>query len=64
MSNPELGGQGKRQNNLRAQDSYYGGNLKIGYKEVALNVMWYKTVGSGDDVLDYQLSRTDTCPVV
>ena len=31
---------------------------------MALNVMWYKTIGSGNDVLDYQLSRTDTCPVV
>ena len=57
-------GQGKRQNEERKYDSYYGGNLKIGYKEVALNVMWYETIGSGEDVLDYQISRTDTCPVV
>ena len=52
MSSPDWGVQGKCQNNLQTHDSYYGGNLKVEYKEVALNVMWYKTVGSSDDVLD------------
>ena len=64
MSNPAWGGEGKRQNKSRKYESYYAGNLKIGFKEVALNVMWYETIGIGEDDLDYQLSRTDTCPVV
>ena len=64
MSNPAWGGQGKRQNDTRGYHSYYGGDLKIGYKEVALNVLWYENIGTGTDVLDYQLSRTDTSPVI
>ena len=50
--------------NTQRYHSYHGGNLKIGYKEVALNVIWYKNVGTGADVLYYRLSRTDMSPVV
>ena len=63
VSNPVWGGQGVRQNTSRGIISYENG-LKIGRHEVAMNIMWYETIGIGPDVLEYHISRTDTSPIV
>ena len=63
VSNEEWGGKGVRQNNERRMHSYAGG-LKVGPKEVALHIMWYEVIGADGESLEYQLSRSDTSPIV
>ena len=60
---PYLGGQDICQNTSWGIQ-FYNNGLKIGRNEVAINIMWYKSIGISLEDLEYQISGTDTSPIV
>ena len=36
----------------------------MGRHEVAMDIMWYESIGISADALEYHISRTDTSPIV
>ena len=63
VSNEEWGGKGVCQNETGRIKPYDGG-LKVSPNEVALCIMWYEVIGADGESLEYQLSRSDTRPIV